>query len=167
MQLRPHRLPVHRFKAQKLPHTAKNAVRSARSERLSKNDYFVIARAHYLAQTPSIEHRRARPLGAPVQELPNAYKFVRLYCPPLTRNGDVCERRLRRIKRAKRSGRIKAIGKRALHAMTEPLIQQGEACPIPTAVYRCRSRLRLTRSPAQRAHSGYTPAGSPAPPSRA
>ena len=31
--------------------------------------------------------RRARPLGAPVQELPNAYKLIRLYCPPLTRNG--------------------------------------------------------------------------------
>ena len=38
--------------------------------------------------------------------------------------GDVCERRLRREKRAKRSGRIKAIGKRAVPAQTEPLIQQ-------------------------------------------
>ena len=30
-------------------------------------------------------HRRARPLGAPVQELPNVYKLVRLYCLPFTR----------------------------------------------------------------------------------
>ena len=35
--------------------------------------------------------------------------------------GDVCERRLWREERAKRSGRIKVIGERALHAMTEPL----------------------------------------------
>ena len=43
--------------------------------------------------------------------------------------GDVCERRLRREKRAKRSGRIKAIGKRALPAQTEPLIQQNMSPP--------------------------------------
>ena len=29
--------------------------------------------------------RRARRLGAPVQELPNVYKLVHLYCLPLTR----------------------------------------------------------------------------------
>ena len=43
--------------------------------------------------------------------------------------GDVCERRLWRMKRAKRSGRIKAIGERASHAMTEPLIQQNMSPP--------------------------------------
>ena len=48
--------------------------------------------------------------------------------------GDVCERRRWRMKRAKRSGRIKAIGKQALPAQTEPLMQQDGACPIPTAV---------------------------------
>ena len=53
--------------------------------------------------------------------------------------GDVCERRLWRMKRAKRSGRIKAIGKQALPAQTEPLIQQDEACLHPTAVYRWHS----------------------------
>ena len=47
----------------------------------------------------------------------------------LHRRGDVCERRLRREKRAKRSGRIKAIGKRALPAQTEPLIQQNMSPP--------------------------------------
>ena len=45
--------------------------------------------------------------------------------------GDVCERRLWRMKRAKRSGRIKAIGKRALPALTEPLIQQVRGMPHP------------------------------------
>ena len=53
--------------------------------------------------------------------------------------GDVCERRLWRMKRAKSSGRIKAIGKQALPAQTEPLIQQDEACLHPTAVYRWHS----------------------------
>ena len=46
-----------------------------------------------------------------------------------TRRGDVCERRLWREERAKRSGRIKAIGERASHAMTEPLIQQNMPPP--------------------------------------
>ena len=45
------------------------------------------------------------------------------------RRGDVCERRLWREERAKRSGRIKAIGERASHAMTEPLIQQNMSPP--------------------------------------
>ena len=55
-----------------------------------------------------------------------------LFVPPSAAyaDGDVCERRLWRMKRAKRSGRIKAIGERASHAMTEPLIQQGgHMCP--------------------------------------
>ena len=43
--------------------------------------------------------------------------------------GDVCERRRWRIQRAKRSGRIKAIGERASHAMTELLIQQADSRP--------------------------------------
>ena len=53
--------------------------------------------------------------------------------------GDVCERRLWRMKRAKRSGRIKAIGKQALPAQTEPLIQQEGACPRP-ALCHCEER---------------------------
>ena len=43
--------------------------------------------------------------------------------------GDVCERRLWREKRAKRSGRIKAIDKRALPAQAELLIQQNMSPP--------------------------------------
>ena len=49
------------------------------------------------------------------------------------RRGDVCERRLRRKKRAKRSGGIKAIGKRASPAQTEPLIQQNMSPPYRNA----------------------------------
>ena len=72
--------------------------------------------------------RRGR--GNLVQELPIAYKLVRPYRLPLRgRRGDVCERRLWREERAKRSGRIKAIGERASHAMTEPLIQQNMSPP--------------------------------------
>ena len=54
--------------------------------------------------------------------------------------GDVCERRQWRIQRAKRSGRIKAIGERASHAMTEPLIQQADSRPYG------RFRKRLQRA---------------------
>ena len=66
------------------------------------------------------------------------YRLVHASCLPLCgRLGDVCERRLRREKRAKRSGRIKAIGKRALPAQTEPLIQQNMSQPyISCFVYR-------------------------------
>ena len=70
--------------------------------------------------------------------------------------GDVCERRQRREERAKRSGRIKAIGERALHAMTEPLIQQGGACPIPTAVYR-KSSVGRGHVPAGELPNPYKP----------
>ena len=45
------------------------------------------------------------------------------------RRGDACERRLWRKKRARRSGRIKAIGKRASPTQTEPLIQQNMSPP--------------------------------------
>ena len=77
--------------------------------------------------------RRARRLGAPVQELPTAYKSVRPYRLPLRgRRGDACERRLWRRKRARRSGRIKATDKWALPTQTEPLIQQDMSPP-----YRC------------------------------
>ena len=56
--------------------------------------------------------------------------YVSLCCLPLRgRRGDVCERRLRREKRAKRSGRIKAIGKQAVPAQTEALIQQNMSTP--------------------------------------
>ena len=77
-------------------------------------------------------------MSPPVQELPTAYKLVHAYCLPLRgRLGDVCERRLRRKKRAKRSGGIKAIGKRASPAQTEPLIQQNMSQPyIGCFVYR-------------------------------
>ena len=70
-------------------------------------------------------------MSPPVQELPNAYQPVHPHGLPLTRSagGDICERRLRRKKRAKRSGGIKAIGKRASPAQTEPLIQQNMSPP--------------------------------------
>ena len=56
--------------------------------------------------------------------------FIRTVCHLRgRRGGDVCERRLRRKKRAKRSGGIKAIGKRASPAQTEPLIQQNMSPP--------------------------------------
>ena len=63
--------------------------------------------------------------------------------------GDVCERRLWRMKRAKRSGRIKAIGERASHAMTEPLIQQGMSPPVQELPTPYKS-VRLYRPPLTR-----------------
>ena len=45
--------------------------------------------------------------------------------------GDVCERRLWRMKRAKRSGRIKATGERASHAMTSAADSTGRGMPHP------------------------------------
>ena len=69
-------------------------------------------------------------MSPPVQELPSMYRLVHACFLPLRgRRGDVCERRLRRKKRAKRSGGIKAIGKRASPAQTEPLIQQNMSPP--------------------------------------
>ena len=69
-------------------------------------------------------------MSPPMQELSTVYRHVHLFCLPLRgRLGDVCERRLRRKKRAKRSGGIKAIGKRASPAQTEPLIQQNMSPP--------------------------------------
>ena len=70
-----------------------------------------------------------------VQELPSTYKLVHACCLPLRGlRGDACERRLRRKKRAKRSGGIKAIGKRASPAQTEPLIQQNMSLPYRSHV---------------------------------
>ena len=58
------------------------------------------------------------------------YRLVHACFLPLRgRRGDACERRLWRRKRAKRSGGIKAIGKRASPAQTEPLIQQNMSPP--------------------------------------
>ena len=66
----------------------------------------------------------------PVQGLPRVYAFLCLYRLLLRgRRGDACECRLWRKKRAKRSGGIKAIGKRASPAQTEPLIQQNMSPP--------------------------------------
>ena len=59
--------------------------------------------------------------------------FLPTACRFAVGGGDVCERRLRREKRAKRSGRIKAIGKRAVPAQTEPLIQQIMSTPYRDA----------------------------------
>ena len=52
--------------------------------------------------------------------------------------GDVCERRLWRMKRAKRSGRIKAIGERASHAMTSAADSTGYV-PAVCRNYRLRT----------------------------
>ena len=42
-------------------------------------------------------------------------------------DGDVCERRLWRMKRAIRSGSNTVIGKQVVLALTEPMLQQEEA----------------------------------------
>ena len=106
--------------------------------------WFLHRRAQWSRPTEKLRltDRRARPLGVPTakRQTVQTNRFVRIW-QFLHRRGDVCERRLWREERAKRSGRIKAIGERALHAMTEPLIQQW-GMPHP---YNRPSRLRCTR----------------------
>ncbi len=136
--------------------------RRCRNYRLHTN-LFVCTVCRFADGTPSrralrpsnAPHRRARRLGAPVQELPAAYKPVPLHRLPLRgRLGDACERRLWRRERARRSGRIKATDKWALATQTEPLIQQDMSQPYRGAylekmIFSLRNIRVSTRAPSR------------------